>query len=1289
MNTVLKPLFLSLLLSAGAAHDVSAGTEYVEGDVIITFKPGTTTEKAKGVIKGKSMTFSRHFHSLSAKRGKTTGLVKHGSKTTSQLMAELKNDPAVENVEPNYLRWVRSVPNDTRFAEMWALRNTGQTVDGTAGTRGADISFTSARDMARTASGEVVVGVVDTGVDWIHPDLTVNIWTNPQETPGNLVDDDGNGYVDDVHGYDFTSSDADPSDSGEHGTHVAGTIAALGGNAQGVIGVNDHAKILPLKVSSNGSSITSSAVIEALEYATALKNHGVNIVALNGSYGGGGYSNAEVAAIQDAGAAGILFCVAAGNESTDNDDTPTYPASYHLSNMIVVAATDQKDELASYSNYGATSVDIAAPGTNILSTKPSTVSFQADGVTYAATALTFSGVTPGVTGTLVDCGIGNTGEFPASVSGNIALIQRGTLTFSEKVTNAMNAGAKAAIIYNNVPGAFGGTLQTAGNWIPAYSISQANGQTIKSGLPMTGGIVVTGAYQFEDGTSMATPHVAGAVAFAAMNQPSETLAQRRQRVLAGVDLKSALSGKVATGGRLNLLRIADSDRNGISDWQDDLNSAEPIITTSSPLDFGIAGTAYSLKLAGSRGTSPYTYSLATGNLPPGLALATNGQISGTPTTAGTYTFDITIHDTKNHSSTSTLSMTVVTRPEITIASPITSGTIGSAYSFTFSATGGTSGYTWSVKNSSTPPGLSLSSSGVLSGLPTESGTYAFTVEVTDALAVTDSLDVEMAVLGSPISILTPSALPYAMISEPYATQLEATGGTQPYAWQISSGTLPQGLSLISSTGALTGTPVSGGIYSLQVRVSDTGGHTVIRYFTLEVRTSYVVPVVARETLGSITAGVPYSHTFTAANYPKKFTITGLPRGLTYVTATGVVSGRPLVASGFQIKVTATNPAGTSSPVIMPLTVTTHPAGAVGSFMGLIARDATTNAGLGSRISLTTTALGAYTLKITTGATTKNATGYLEAAAPHINTSIAGAPLIINIDSTSQTISGTHGSALVTGWRSTWNASIRPATTRAGYYSIGIDLADPAVTGLVNIPQGSGYAAFTIAKSGALTLAGRTSEGQALTSGGFMGPDGQLALHTSLYSNKGSVSGILTLTDDINGVMAQNTASGKLTWNKPAITGRTYAAGFSELNLIAYGKYLAPNSTTTIQGLPTAGTAKLSFTDGGLHLAAIDPDIGSFTYGSNYTITLPTYASGSNPARTTLKINKNTGAVSGTFTLVDPAPTLTRTVSFSGQIVRPASGTRLATGYFLLPQIPITGETKSTSAILSGGVRVSQ
>ncbi|MEK6249073.1 MAG: S8 family serine peptidase, partial [Planctomycetales bacterium] len=270
------------------------------------------------------------------------------------------DDPRIAFIEPNYTFTVAdTVPDDERFENMWALDNTGQT----GGLIDADIDAPEAWDL-QTGNTDVVIGVIDSGIDYTHPDLAENIWTNPGEIAGNGIDDDDNGYIDDIHGWDFSSGDADPLDGHGHGTHVAGTIAAAGNNEIGVAGVNWNAKLMPLRFLNNAGSGSIYHALRALEYATMM---GAQIT--NNSWIGDNYSSLTQIAIDQANAAGSIYVVCAGNDPNDNDSTPTYPASYLGDNVITVAATTHTDALSSFSNYGESSVDLGAPGSSILSTK--------------------------------------------------------------------------------------------------------------------------------------------------------------------------------------------------------------------------------------------------------------------------------------------------------------------------------------------------------------------------------------------------------------------------------------------------------------------------------------------------------------------------------------------------------------------------------------------------------------------------------------------------------------------------------------------------------------------------------------------------------------------------------------------------------------------------------------------------------------------------------------------------------------------------------------------------------
>ncbi|MDB6116910.1 MAG: putative Ig protein [Verrucomicrobiaceae bacterium] len=1378
------PLLALLLMALHGA--MAEETKYVEGSVIVTFKPEASLGEAKIALSKKSLGFERHFGWLSARRNKTTGVVHHLSKSTAQLIADLKDDPTVETVEPDYLRWPKAVPNDTRFTDLWALRNTGQTVNGTDGVAGDDIKFVEAWNLARKTPSNIVVGVIDTGVDFGHPDLNANMWVNTAETDDNATDDDNNGYKDDVHGYDFASSVATPADIlGQHGTHVAGTIAGVGNNQSGVIGVGYHAKIMGLKVSSGNdtASFSSSAILAALQYATLMKERGVNIVALNASYGGGGYSTAERAAMQAAGNAGIIFVAAAGNESSNNDLTSTYPASYRLPNMLVVAASDQKDTLAKFSNYGASTVDIAAPGTEILSAMPSeSVAIKIGATTYTSALLTYSGKTPGLTNTIVECGIGNPGDFPAAVNGHIALIQRGTLNFSVKVANAKAAGAVAAIIYNNVntdPVIFLGTLSDPGNWLPSLAISQADGFAIKAGLANnnTATLTPSAQYQYLDGTSMATPHVTGAVAFAALNFPNDTVAQRISRIKNGAEVKVAFKGKVASNGRLNLLRIVDANSNGVPDWLENATPSAPHITTARRLQGAVLGGSISQTLEATGGTAPYTFQLISGTLPNGITLSADGLLSGTPTATANVSLTVQVTDSLGAYSGSAFDLTISATPLTisTAADALPKGRMNAAYTGALEVSGGTAPYTWQVVGTGLPAGVVLNADGSLSGTPTAYGTFHFTAQATDAGALTASQVFDLVVDPLPLVITTSGALPPGVKAYEYTHPLTATGGAAPLAWSLISGTLPEGLT-VDPAGAISGTPTEAGSFNFVLQVADSDTHTKTQGFTIAIEavpmvitstspliagvrtvpivtqtltfsggtapfnwtvsagtlppglklTSagvlsgtptvagtfnftvaltdslllsinkvmqvtitpiYVKPVMNAPVFDDTTVGVPFTpYKVTAANYPRSYSIAGLPTGLTYSPTTGIISGRPTVGKSFTVSLRAYNPAGWGPIITVPFVVHALPDGMVGTFTGLVSRHPTLNKNLGSRFTLAITSNGYYTARMTTGITPVAKVGWLTTTAPQISIPFGTSTLSLTLDGTTNSLSGFYGDATVAAVRQAWTAAHK-STSRAGYYSVGLDLTDANDIGSTTIPQGSSYASFTVTTLGTLSVVGHLADGVVFTSATILGPQGEIPVHAPLYTGyAGSVTGWFGLSDNGPTPLTGNTAAGTLTWSKPTTVTRTYPAAFGPVSLAVDGKYLATSSVgQTVLGLPAPGPVNLSFAAGGVDASATHPNVTGLTYTPSYTVQMPPFASGNNPGKATLAINRNTGAFSGYFYLSETAPVLSRKVLYQGIIVRPASGDIEARGYFLLAQIPVKPQTILTSPILSGKV----
>lgn len=343
----------SLSSKTGGSSPSALLSEEVSGQYILRLKDGIVGGAASNVISAfglrirKAFSLAPIYHVEGA-----SGIPTHAQ------LSEIQASTNVVYIETNKKRNFNKTPNDALYGQLWGLNNSAQT----GGTIDADIDASAAWNRS-VGSKKVVVAIIDSGCDLTHPDLAANIWKNNGEIPGNGIDDDGNGYVDDINGYDFINDDADPEDNIGHGTHVAGTVGAVGNNAIGVAGVNWNVSLMICKA--GDFFLTDAAIIGAIEYAW---RNGAKVS--NNSYGGYGYGQGIRDMIAAAGVAGHLFVAAAANDTLDNDFNPAYPASYDLENIISVAATDHDDNLASFSNYGLNSVDLGAPGVGILSTVP-------------------------------------------------------------------------------------------------------------------------------------------------------------------------------------------------------------------------------------------------------------------------------------------------------------------------------------------------------------------------------------------------------------------------------------------------------------------------------------------------------------------------------------------------------------------------------------------------------------------------------------------------------------------------------------------------------------------------------------------------------------------------------------------------------------------------------------------------------------------------------------------------------------------------------------------------------
>ncbi len=346
-----------------AASLASKLPEHVEGEVLVKLQDGVQIADHVASDYGAEVATRFEFPAVMQSKmgGQLVKLKLPEGMSTAEAMAALGKDDRVAYAASNDIRRAFGapiVPNDLD-PRLWGLNNTGQD----NGTAGADIQAPKAWSITTGSRTGPIIAVVDTGVDYNHPDLAANAWVNAGEIPGNGIDDDGNGVVDDVHGFNAINDSGDPMDDNSHGSHCSGTIGGEGNNGQGVVGVNWQARIMGAKFLSGSGGGSVEDQIKALAYATA---NGARIT--SNSYGGGGFNQAEYDVLA---ASPALHICAAGNESSDNDGSnPSYPASYDLPNIISVAASDRNDQLARFSNYGATSVDIAAPGVDILSTTP-------------------------------------------------------------------------------------------------------------------------------------------------------------------------------------------------------------------------------------------------------------------------------------------------------------------------------------------------------------------------------------------------------------------------------------------------------------------------------------------------------------------------------------------------------------------------------------------------------------------------------------------------------------------------------------------------------------------------------------------------------------------------------------------------------------------------------------------------------------------------------------------------------------------------------------------------------
>ena len=633
-----SPVVKKAALNAGNLDSKAGQGKYKDGEVIIKYKNTSAAEFSASSARSHRKDLHRKHGSESVKefRHHRMELVRlqKGVRIEDAIRSYLQ-DPAVEYVERNYVRRALATVNDTLFTKQWDFSNTGQT----GGKTGADMKMPQAWDISK-GSNDVVVMVIDTGVDYNHEDLAANMWVNPGETAGDGIDNDGNGYIDDVYGIDAVNADSDPMDDNGHGTHVAGTIGAVGNNLLGISGINQNIRIIGCKFLDINGSGADDGAIQCLEYARDLRDKGVNIVATNNSWGGGGYSQALESAIRDQG--DILFIAAAGNEGTNNDVTSFYPANYNLPNLITVSATDHNAIKPIWGNTGRTTVEVSAPGVNIVSLRAAGTDIYGDGLHF---------IPDGDQNAMYYRASGTSMATP-HVTGLAALIKAWNPSLDWKaIKNLIISGAdpvtslESQTITGRRINAYGSLTCTDKPTLAFLGLQPTGYSGSTQSFPVLGGQNTTLSV-----LSINCQSPVGPVTATASNGQSFTLQDD------GFPPDQVAGDGIFTASYFNQIYVPVNT----------LTISSPAGTVTVPhttipryLPEANIHASYQQTITNLDGIAPYTWSLVSGSLPDGLQLnSATGAIYGTPLKTGSYPFQVRVIDSLGRSTSEQLSIKI-------------------------------------------------------------------------------------------------------------------------------------------------------------------------------------------------------------------------------------------------------------------------------------------------------------------------------------------------------------------------------------------------------------------------------------------------------------------------------------------------------------------------------------------------------------------------------------------------------------------------------------------------------